>query len=213
MRTKYKVSLIVSGLLILAPILIGVLTWDRLPDLIPNHFNFAGEADGYTPKLYGVFALPLILFVSHYAMLFIVTADPKRARVTDKIYFLVMWMMPLVSWVTSGISYSMALGRKVNITLVGSLMVGFIFVVIGNYFPKLRQNYTIGIRLPWTLADEDNWNRTHRLAGWLYMICGVACVIFGLLRVPAGMFAGILIASGIPTVYSYLLYRKKRSGE
>jgi uncharacterized membrane protein len=72
--------------------------------------------------------------------------------------------------------YPLNLGYPVNTTYVGELFVGMILIVIGNYMPKARQNYTIGIRLPWTLANEENWNRTHRIAGYLWLISGILVV-------------------------------------
>ena len=85
------------------------------------------------------------------------------------------------------------------------------FIIIGNYLPKARQNYTIGIKIPWTLANEENWNRTHRLAGYLWMICGILMIIISLTRfVPTEWLVGIfLIMVLIPCIYSYWMHAKK----
>ena len=100
----------------------------------------------------------------------------------------------------------------VNINFMANLLLGVIFIVIGNYLPKCRQNYTIGIKLPWTLSDTENWDRTHRFAGKIWMLCGVLEIIVGFL--PIAQFeivtiALILLATIPVAVYSYLLYRKK----
>ena len=99
-----------------------------------------------------------------------------------------------------------------NINFMANLLLGVIFIVIGNYLPKCRQNYTIGIKLPWTLSDTENWDRTHRFAGKIWMLCGVLEIIVGFL--PIAQFeivtiALILLATIPVAVYSYLLYRKK----
>ena len=90
------------------------------------------------------------------------------------------------------------------------MLIGMLFIIIGNYMPKARQSYTIGIRIPWTLDNEENWNRTHRLAGWLWMISGIVLAVLTILHVPAGwligVFASIVI---IPTFYSFWLHIKK----
>ena len=89
-------------------------------------------------------------------------------------------------------------------------MVGILFVVIGNYLPKTKQSYTMGIKLPWTLASEENWNRTHRLAGFLWVIGGILLILLTLLRLwNTWTFLLVIIPmSVVPMIYSYLLYRK-----
>ena len=95
--------------------------------------------------------------------------------------------------------------------LVAGLLVGVMFIVVGNFLPKARQNYTIGIKIPWTLASEENWNKTHRLAGFLWMICGAIMVILTLCGKMASVWMMIVAAVmvGVPVVYSYLMYRKE----
>ena len=90
-------------------------------------------------------------------------------------------------------------------------MLGLLFLIIGNYLPKARQNYTIGIKIPWTLANEENWNRTHRLAGYLWMICGILMIFNCLTRfVPAiWLFGILLIMVLVPCIYSFWLHAKK----
>jgi len=104
----------------------------------------------------------------------------------------------------------------VNVNVMANLVVGVIFVFTGNYLPKCRQNYTIGIKLPWTLSDEENWDKTHRFAGKIWMLCGVLEIIVGFLpiaRFEIVTIALILLATIPIAVYSYLLYRKKMHGQ
>ena len=107
--------------------------------------------------------------------------------------------------------YPVNLGYKLDITLFSELLLGLLFIIIGNFLPKARQNYTIGIKIPWTLANEENWNRTHRLAGYLWMICGILMVLISLTRfVPAEWLVGIiLIMVFVPCIYSFWLHAKK----
>ena len=88
---------------------------------------------------------------------------------------------------------------------------GVIFLVTGNYLPKCRQNYTIGIKLPWTLDDEENWNYTHRLAGKLWMIGGVLIILLGFQTVVPPMAVSLtimVVMTMIPAIASYLYYKK-----
>ena len=89
------------------------------------------------------------------------------------------------------------------------ILIGLLFIVIGNYMPKTKQSYTMGIKLPWTLASEENWNRTHRLAGFLWVIGGVyflAMTFIGWSLVAFLIPLAVMVL--VPAVYSYLLYRK-----
>jgi uncharacterized membrane protein len=99
----------------------------------------------------------------------------------------------------------------VDIAFFAELLIGLLFIIIGNYLPKARQNYTIGIRIPWTLANEENWNRTHRLAGYLWMICGVLMILLCLTRLlPAPWTVGLLLIMVlVPCGYSYWLHARK----
>lgn len=90
------------------------------------------------------------------------------------------------------------------------ILVGVVFIIIGNYLPKCRQSYTVGIKLPWTLDSEENWNRTHRMAGGLWMAGGAVLMLLSLLgQISVFIFLPVvLVMTLVPTVYSYLLYRK-----
>ena len=92
------------------------------------------------------------------------------------------------------------------------ILLGLMFIVIGNYLPKCKQSYTMGIKLPWTLNDEENWNRTHRLGGKLWVACGLIFIVSMFLPnkfMVAITLVVITIAVLVPTVYSYLLFREK----
>ena len=97
-----------------------------------------------------------------------------------------------------------------HISTVVPVFVGLLFLILGNYLPKIRQNRTVGIKLPWTLQSEENWNRTHRLSGFLWVLCGLVMIPLSLLRLWSGWLFGALLAVMvlIPTVYSYALHRK-----
>ena len=105
----------------------------------------------------------------------------------------------------------MNLGVSVNVTFIAELLIGVMLIIIGNYMPKCRQNYTMGIKLPWTLANEENWNRTHRLAGYLWLIAGLLMLVLTLCGVmqAAWLIVMLLVAVLVPFVYSFWLHAKK----
>ena len=127
---------------------------------------------------------------------------------------LVLWICPVLSLVISSLVYTYALGYDfLDIPFIMCLLVGIVFIIVGNYLPKCRQSYTMGIKLPWTLDDEGNWNATHRFGGWVWVICGVAMLATAFLGNFWVLLGVLLVAVILPTVYSYLYYRKhKKNG-
>ena len=208
MIKKNLKTLILGSIAILIPILVGVILWDRMPQEIPIHWNMAGEVDRWSDKRFAVFGMPFILLAIHWFGALAMTADPKRQNQSDKMVSLSLWIVPVVSILLTSVTYVSAIGVDVLINVIVPVFLGLVFVVIGNYLPKCKQNYTVGIKLPWTLNNEENWNKTHRMAGWVWVICGIVIVVtgcFGLLWVILPILA---IGALAPAVYSYILHRK-----
>ena len=209
---RHKKTLIISSILILLPILFGVALWDRLPDPMPTHFDANGVPNGYSSKPFAVFGLPLFLLAMQWACLIATGADPKRRNVNPKVLTLMFWLVPAIGLIAMGATYAMALGMDVNITQILYPFLSLVFILVGNYLPKCRQSYTMGIKLPWTLADEDNWNKTHRTAGPLWMICGLVTLVCPFLPGDIAkivLFTALFTAILVPTIYSFLLAKKK----
>ncbi len=160
-------TLIIASIVTILPVLIGIMCWNRLPDVMATHFGMNNEADGFSSKAFAVFGLPLVLLAVLWAGALVTSYDPKRQNISPKMFSLMLWIAPVISLVAAVTMYPVNLGYVLDISFFAELVLGLIFIVIGNYLPKARQNYTIGIKIPWTLANEENWNRTHRLAGYL----------------------------------------------
>jgi uncharacterized membrane protein len=176
-----------------------------------THFGINNEADGFSSKAFAVFGLPAVLLAILWLVAFVTSQDPKRQNISPKMFTLGLWIAPVVSLVIAATMYPVNLGYAVDISFFAELLLGLLFIIVGNYLPKARQNYTIGIRIPWTLANEENWNRTHRLAGYLWMICGVLMILLCLTRLlPAPWTVGLLLIMVlVPCGYSYWLHAKK----
>ncbi len=206
-----KKTLIITSIVTLLPILIGLLIWDRLPETMAVHFGTDNMANGYSSKAFAVFGIPLICLAVLWGGALVISHDPRKQNITPKMFTLGLWIAPIISLVVAATMYSINLGYIINSAYVGELFVGVLLIVIGNYMPKARQNYTMGIKLPWTLANEENWNRTHRFAGYLWMISGIVMVVLTLCKAlqPGWMiaiFAAIVI---IPFIYSFWLHASK----
>ena len=210
MIRENKRILMITSLIILLPVLVGLLLWHQLPEQVPVHFNSEGVADSYKSKLWGVTFIYFVMLFCHWFAAIVTAVDPRRRNISGKIYRLVLWICPVISIFTGVVIYGTALKWPwVNVNVMANLVVGVIFVFIGNYLPKCRQNYTVGIKLPWTLSDED---KTHRFAGKIWMLCGVLVMIVEFLpisRLEVVTVALILLATVPIVAYSYLLYRKK----
>ena len=206
-----KKTLIITSIVTILPVLIGIICWNRLPDVMATHFGFNNEANGFSSKAFAVFGLPMILLAVLWVGAFVTAHDPKRQNISPKMFSLMLWIAPVISLVAAATIYPVNLGYKLNIAFFSELLSGLMFIIIGNYLPKARQNYTIGIKIPWTLANEENWNRTHRLAGYLWMICGILMILISLTRfVPAEWLIGIfLIMVLVPCIYSFWLHAEK----
>ncbi|MBQ9349366.1 MAG: SdpI family protein, partial [Oscillibacter sp.] len=203
-------QVILTSALTLMPLLAGLLLWSRLPDRVATHFNIAGEADGWSGKPFAVFGLPLFLLAVHLLCLWAVSMDPRKQNVGRKLFSITMWICPAVALFVGAMVYGNALGLPVDNSRMGMFFLGFVFIVVGNYLPKCRQNYTVGIKLPWTLADEDNWNRTHRMAGPLWIAAGAVVLLCSLLGAVSlwTTLVPTLAAALIPCAYSAALYRR-----
>lgn len=216
MLKKNKGKLIVSCVIILLPMVFGILMWNHLPETMAIHWGADGSADGFSGKAFAVFGAPLILLAGQLVCLLVTLLDKKQKEQTPKALALVFWIIPATSLLVNGLQYGAALGVEGNISLLLSVFLGGLFLVIGNYLPKIKQNSTIGIKIAWTLRDEKNWNRTHRFAGKVWAAGGVLILLTGFLP-PAAMIAVmmcvIIAMVGIPMVYSYSLYRKHRKEE
>ena len=200
--------MVITTIIILLPIVAGLILWDQLPAQMATHFDENGVADGWSSKEFAVVGLPLILVVVHWLCVAFTGADPKNKNISAKMTTLVLWICPAISLLACGATYMYALDNTVNSSKFAPVVLGVVFIVIGNYIPKMKQSYTIGLKLPWTLESEENWYRTHRLAGYTFMLGGVVMMAAGFMEQHWLVFVAVIVMSGIPTVYSYMLYKK-----
>lgn len=208
-----KKALILSSMVCLIPVLAGIILYAKLPDTIATHWDSTGAVNGTSSKFVGIIVFPGILLAVNLLMQPIMRMDPKYANMGEKMKLCVQWIFPVVSIVCSGTTLSHALGIDIPVQMIAPMLCGLIFIVVGNYLPKTQQSYTLGIKLPWTLHSEDNWNKTHRMAGYVWVICGFCMIIASLLPYRRITFPTIVACMVlIPTVYSYLYYRKKNEG-
>lgn len=208
---KYKKQLIISSIIILLPILAGLLLWNQLPEQVPTHWNAVGEVDSYSSRSFAVFGLPLFLLAVHWLCLFVTKSDKSNANQTEKVKALTLWICPVISLFGAIAVYGTALGFPTNMVQLPCLLVGVMFLIIGNYLPKCKHNYTIGIKLPWTFASEENWNATHRFGGKVWAVGGLVISLGALLPekiIFPAMLTVLVVCTLLPTIYSYRYMKK-----
>jgi uncharacterized membrane protein len=192
------------------PLILSFMLYNKLPELVPIHFNYQGVPNNYAPKAVGAFGLPILMAVINIFTHFKLNNDPKKMNSPEALKYLGKWAAPIISVILVPVTLFIALGYKIPMQIIALGIVGVIFVASGNYLPKCRQNYTVGIRLPWTLNSEVNWNKTHHMAGYVWTLGGISIIIASCMQVKGTILTLIIMAIIIiiPCFYSYWLYRK-----
>jgi uncharacterized membrane protein len=207
-RTEWPHWILIGGMLLLAAI-----TWSHVPDRLPVHWGITGGPDGYGGKFEGLLAIPLMTLAIYLLMIFVPRIDPGRANYERFVGPYSTFRLALVAFFAAmyGVMHLAFRGREVNMSIVMSFLVGALFLLIGNVLGKVRPNWFIGIRTPWTLSSKLAWTRTHRLGGWVFAIAGILMMAAGVIAAPWAFWTAIgtmVVGSLGLSVYSYFVWRK-----
>lgn len=214
MLQKHKKTLILTSLLTLLPILVGLILWERFPEKMITHYGLTGQPDGWSSVPFAVFAPPLLMLAAFWLCVLITAKDPGNQGRNKKVQTLVLWIIPIISNLSSYMMYALALGLEFSVEKLMIVPLGLLFAILGNYLPKTRKNSTIGIRVPWTFSSEANWNATHRFGGRLWVIGGIIIALSVLLPDVVGvpvLVVTMILLCVVPIVYSYRFYRKEKA--
>ena len=203
------------------PVIIIIITtiasfyfYSRFPERVPTHWDFAGNVNGYSSRTVGAFLVPGMLVGMYLLFLAIPYIDPKKERYAQfrKVYHFFKAFLILFMAIIYFIASLNAMGYNIPVGSWVPLLVGVMFVGLGNYMGKIKPNWFMGIRTPWTLSSEEVWNKTHRFGGKVFMLGGVIMAVIGAL--PTGwqgpLFAADMVIILAGTVgYSYFAYLKE----
>jgi uncharacterized membrane protein len=190
----------------------------RVPDgaRVPVHFGLGGSADRWMDPWPGLFLLPATAAIVWLVLFALPRIDPRGHNIirSSKAYGTIWLAVIALLAATHGIVMAVTVDFDISVTRWVTALVGALFVVMGNVLGKIRPNYSLGIRTPWTLADAQVWDRTHRFAGRLFVIGGfvllvVAAAVSSGRQMGAALLAVGLSAVLLPTVRSYLLWRER----
>ncbi len=195
---------------------ISAWAWGQLPDdaLIPVHWGIDGEIDGYAPKAVALTMLPLAALLLGGLFLVLPAIEPRRTNFESSMkLYATIWVGVLALFVAIHVAtVAIALGNDVAMDRIVIGAIGALFVAIGNFLPKTRSTFLMGIRTPWTLTSEASWARTHRVGGYGFVLLGVAALALALLDSPG--VASLLVVGGgvialvvILVVVSYVAWR------
>ncbi len=211
-----KPVLFISGIILL---FMGVLTgwaWFQIPadQQIPVHWGADGLPDQYGGRFEGLMLTPLIAAGLVVLMAVIPRIEPRKFNLerSRRVYVILWIVMTVFCFGIHLVMVLSALGRDVDVSVIVPVGVGVLFLIIGNYLGKVRSNFFVGIKTPWTLSSDLSWNKTHRLGGWLFVLLGLLMISAGLIGHP--MFLKTLIPIGVvgvvlvTFVYSYLVWKK-----
>ncbi|MDD4766157.1 MAG: SdpI family protein [Desulfotomaculaceae bacterium] len=200
-------------LLILGSFAAGALLYDLLPEQMPSHWNISGEIDGYSSRFWGAFGIPLLNAGVYVMMLILPLIDPRKENYQKFSGSYRMIRMVFVVFMTGVYLLVLANTFGAQIPVDRAMMAGIsvLFLFLGNYMGQIRHNYFVGIKTPWTLANEQVWEKTHRFGGRLWVAAGLIGLIASLV---GGSWGGILLgislgaAVFIPMVYSYIEFKR-----
>ena len=208
---KYSLILLKFAIVIVI-LLVWMVYYPNLPDMMPIHWNMLGVADNFAPKSQAIYIFPGVVLFMLILFQFLPKIDPKREnypkfektweifQFSILIFFAYMYVIIILAAMDPGI----------NVNKYIMLWIGTLFVILGNYMGKIRKNYFVGFRLPWTIDNEEVWNKTHRLGWKMFMIGGLIFIANAFLNLYLiGMTILIIsIILIIPIVYSYTIFRK-----
>jgi uncharacterized membrane protein len=194
----------------------SVAVYPRLPESMAVHWDIDGNPNGWMPRAFGAFFVPVFLLVLWQLMRILPRIDPREPNYArfGEAYDTIIAATLLLLLATHGIVLADALGYHVPIARLVPALVGALFVVIGNVMPRMRPNWWFGVRTPWTLSNDGVWARTHRLAGFS-MTGGGIVMIVAALALPSRFEGPVMLAAAVaaligPAGYSYLTWRREQ---
>jgi immunity protein, SdpI family len=207
---------LVPGLLVVAlAAAFSVWAYPQLPAQVATHFNLHGQPNGWSSRLVAALFAPALGIALALVFTVLPRIDPRGANYAKfgPTYWTIANAVLVFVAALHVLSLGKALGWDVNMTRVASLGVGGLLVVLGNLMTRIRPNWFVGIRTPWTLSSDTVWRRTHRFGGWAFMIAGLCVAFTALLASPWALYGAIGVAGAAAlgsVVYSYVVWKAEQ---
>lgn len=207
-RTELPLWILMAAMFVAA-----CVAWPSAPDRIPIHWGLDGQVNGYGGRFEGLLLLPLITLGVYLSMLFVPGLDPGRLNypLFAGAYYVLRFGLVGFFAVLYGVIHLALHGQPVDMNRIAPLLAGVLLILIGGVLGKIRPNWFVGVRTPWTLSSKTSWVRTHRVAGWVVMLGGLALATAGLVGDQSfivAAFAATMLGVLWCVIYSYLVWRK-----
>ncbi|MED0968009.1 SdpI family protein [Bacillus paramycoides] len=204
---------LVAIILIFITGLAWAYAWPNLPDTMAIHWGTAG-ANGFASKFNAMLLLLGVMIFTYVLLTVTPKMDPKKKNYEkfSRSYTIMNYSVLVVLFLVNMLVIGVGLGYDIPMNSTPYILVGLLFIVIGNYLPQCKPNYFVGIKTPWTLSNEEVWRKTHRFSGKVFVILGVIMIlsIFAPAAWKSFLIVGIIIgAVGLTTGYSYVAYKKE----
>ncbi len=205
-----------SILLIVAGLILSFYFYAHFPERVVTHWNFRGEPDGWSGRAGAAFGTMAIIPGMYLLFLLLPLIDPKKERYAEfsKVFQVFKNILITLFFIIYILSSLYNIGYPVRIEFWIPWLIGLLMIILGNYLGKIKRNWFMGIRTPWTLSSENVWNKTHRVGGWAFIFFGICIIIspnlsqtLGTIVFMAGTFA-IIFGT---LIYSYIVYRQEQS--
>lgn len=212
--STYKTSIIVLVLIAVA-VTAGALLWNQLPEQMASHWNVDDEVDGYMPKFWGVFLMPVVTLGMFGLFLLLPNVDPLKANIAKfrGAFNLFILLITVFMLYIHGLTMAWSLGYR-NFRMSAAMLpfLGALFIFIGYMLRQAKRNFFIGIRTPWTLSSDTVWDKTHQLGSILFIASGALAILGSFLGGTAAfwlLFIPLIGSTLFLVVYSYVLYRNE----
>src|SRR3989344_1179916 len=212
MKLTFK-SEILLIVLVLAAWVTGFYFYSIFPEQVPVRWNYAGQVDRLGSRLEGAFILPIVVTAMYLLFWLIPLIDPKKEKYQEfiKVYNLFRYLLIIIMWLIYLITSLSALGYNIKVEIWVPLIIGLLFILLGNYMGKIKPNWFMGIRTPWTLSNDEVWSKTHRLGGKMFMLMGLFLILNPLLPFQSltwALIIPIVTVVLVPVIYSYIIFHK-----
>ncbi|MFJ8528260.1 SdpI family protein [Bacillus sp. NPDC094106] len=189
------------------------VSWPHLPETMAIHWS-GEEANGFATKFNAMLLTLGIMIVSYGLLIVIPKVDPRKTNYDkfSKSFTMISYSILFVLFLVNILVLATALGYKIPMNSAPNIIVGILFLVIGNYLPQCKPNFFIGIRNAWTLSNEEVWRKTHRFSGKVFVVVGLMMIIsiFAPAALKSFLMLGIIIgAVALTMLYSYFVYKKE----
>jgi len=202
----------INWIIILLPFVFIAINWDKFPDRIATHFGIDGQPNDYSSKVTGLILFPGINILMYGLFLIIPLIDPRKQsyNMFEGKWKIIRMVLHLFLSSITVVTAVYSLGYNINIGSVVCYSITILFLILGNYMGNIRSNYFVGIRVPWTLANEEVWNQTHRMAGkvWVFFSLLMLALLYFIPNAEWLLLPYIIIITLVPIVYSFIKYKQ-----